>query len=80
MENENTNPAEEKDKKPEQDAPPESAENAAEDAPEQAEENHIYCLLLSETSFSLRTLICWLSEKISVKSKTVIKTILPERL
>ena len=58
MENENTNPAEEKDKKPEQELPPESAENGAEDAPKQ-------------------TGLC---EKISVKTKTVIKTILPERL
>ena len=38
MENENTNPAEEKDKKPEQDTPSESAENAAEGTPEQTEE------------------------------------------
>lgn len=62
MENENTNPAEEKDKKPEQDAPSESAENATEDAPEQTEENqHILLTVVGNIFFPENFDICFIT-------------------
>ena len=59
MENENTNPTEEKDKKPEQDTPPESAENGAEGAPEQTDENqHILLTVVGNIFFPENFDVC----------------------